>query len=303
MSATTAQKREAPPGMAWVPGGTFLMGSEDFYPEERPVREVEVDGFWMDVHPVTVVAFRRFVRATGYVTLAERVPDAALYPDADPSQLVPGSVVFRRTAGPVALDDHRTWWSYVAGASWSRPEGPGSDTYTRARHPVTQIAYEDATAYAQWAGRALPTEAEWERAARGGLDGATFAWGDDPLPGGRHMANTWQGDFPWRDLGLDGHVGTSPVGAFPPNGYGLFDVTGNVWEWTADVFAMPGDRHACCAPSPGGEMPRRVIKGGSHLCAPSYCLRYRPAARQGQAVDSSTSHLGFRCILRPAKET
>src|SRR4051794_28897428 len=303
MSAATAQERQSPPGMAWVPGGTFLMGSEDFYPQGRPVREVEVDGFWMDVHPVTVVAFRRFVRATGYVTLAERVPDAELYPDADPSQLVPGSVVFRRTAGPVALDDHRTWWSYVAGASWSRPEGPGSDTYTRARHPVTQIAYEDAEAYARWAGRALPTEAEWERAARGGLDGATFAWGDDPLPGGRHMANTWQGDFPWRDLGLDGHVGTSPVGAFPPNGHGLFDVTGNVWEWTGDLFAMPGDPHACCAPSPAGEMPRRVIKGGSHLCAPSYCLRYRPAARQGQAIDSSTSHLGFRCIMRPANDT
>jgi formylglycine-generating enzyme len=286
--------------MTWIPGGTFRMGSEDFYPEERPVREVAVDGFWMDEHPVTVAEFRRFVKATGYVTLAEQVPDPELYPDADPAQLVPGSLVFRPTRGPVPLDDYRAWWAHVPGASWRRPEGRGSDTYTRARHPVVHIAHEDALAYARWAGRALPTEAEWERAARGGLDGATFAWGDEPLPGGRHMANTWQGEFPWRDDGLDGHVGTSPVGSFPPNGYGLADVCGNVWEWTADDFPHEPAHGACCAPAPGDAIPRKVIKGGSHLCAPSYCLRYRPAARQAQAVESSTSHLGFRCVLRTA---
>ena len=285
--------------MAWIPGGSFRMGSEDFYPEEQPVRAASVEGFWMDLHPVTVAEFRRFVKATGYVTLAERVPDADAYPDADPSQLVPGSIVFRGTRGPVSLDDHDAWWAYVPGASWRRPEGPGSDTYTRARHPVVHVAHEDALAYARWAGRALPTEAEWERAARGGIESATYAWGDDPLPGGRHVANTWQGEFPWRNSALDGHVGTSPVGAFPANGYGLFDVTGNVWEWTADEFAQMGaDDGACCAPEHGGGTARKVIKGGSHLCAPSYCLRYRPAARQGQAIDSSTSHIGFRCVLR-----
>ena len=275
------------------------MGSEDFYPEERPVRQASVEGFWIDVHPVTVGAFRRFVKATDYVTLAERTPDPDDYPHAEPEQLVPGSIVFRGTRGPVSLHDHRAWWQYVPGACWRSPEGPGSDTYTGARHPVVHIAHEDALAYARWAGRALPTEAEWERAARGGLEAATYAWGDDPLPGGRYMANTWQGEFPWRNLGLDGHVGTSPVGSYTANGYGLQDVTGNVWEWTADDFAVPRVRDACCAPDHGGgEIGRKVIKGGSHLCAPNYCLRYRPAARQGQEIDSSTSHLGFRCVLR-----
>ena len=187
--------------MAWIPGGTFGMGSEDFYPEERPVREAAVDGFWMDKHPVTVAEFRRFVKATGYVTVAERPLDPAQYPDADPARADAGSLVFRPTRGPVPLDDYRAWWAFVPGACWHRPEGPGSDTYTRGRHPVVHVVHEDALAYARWAGRALPTEAEWERAARGGLDGATFAWGDDELPGGRHMANTWQGEFPWRNPG------------------------------------------------------------------------------------------------------
>jgi sulfatase modifying factor 1 len=294
----------APPGMAWIPQGTFAMGSEGFYPEERPVREASVEGFWIDVHPVTVAAFRRFVKATGYVTLAERTPDAADYPDAQPDQLVAGSIVFRGTRGPVALDDHHVWWEYVPGACWRSPEGRGSDAYTRGRHPVIHIAYEDAMAYSGWAGRELPTEAEWERAARGGLEGATFPWGDDPLPGGRYMANTWQGEFPWRNLGLDGHLGTSPVGSYPANGYGLVDVAGNVWEWTADDFTLPGAPGPCCAHDHGdGEIGRKVIKGGSHLCAPSYCLRYRPAARQGQAIDSSTSHVGFRCVLRGNRAT
>ena len=240
-----------PEDMTWIPGGSFLMGSEDFYPEERPVREVTVEGFWIDVRPVTVAQFRRFVKATGHVTVAERTPAVEDFPDADPALLVPGSLVFRPSRGPVDLRDFRNWWSYLPGAAWRAPEGPGSDTYQRARHPVTHIAYEDALAYAAWAGRELPTEAEWERAARGGLDGATYAWGDEFAPDGRMMANTWQGEFPWQNLLTDGWGGTSPVGEFPPNGYGLLDMTGNVWEWTVDAFdadaARP--RRAAAAPS------------------------------------------------------
>ena len=294
-SPTAVRARE---GMAWIPAGSFLMGSEDFYPEERPVRRVEVDGFWMDERPVTVAEFRRFVKATGYVTVAERPLDPADYPDADPRALVPGALVFRRARGPVDLRDYRQWWAYVPGATWNRPEGPASDTYSRARHPVTQVAFEDAEAYAAWAGKALPTEAEWEYAARGGLEGAAYAWGDDPFPDGRAMANTWQGEFPWQNLRLDGYEGTSPVGSFEPNGHGLFDMTGNVWEWTCDPFGVAPVKSPCCAPDAGGDIPRRVIKGGSHLCAPNYCLRYRPAARQGEAVDTSTGHIGFRCLVR-----
>jgi formylglycine-generating enzyme len=309
-----AEERNAPggppqPDMAWIPGGAFAMGSESFYPEEAPVHHVEVDGFWMDVHPVTAWQFRRFVRETGHVTVAERPLDPAQYPDADPALLVPGSLVFRRTRGPVDLLDYRQWWAYVPGASWKRPGGPGTSINGRDRHPVVHVAHEDAEAYARWAGKELPTEAEWEFAARGGLDGAAFAWGDDDMPGGKPMANTWQGEFPWQNLKLDGYEGTSPVGSFPPNGYGLVDVTGNVWEWTADWFTP---RHVdavaspCCTPpeasfragEPGAEIPRRVIKGGSHLCAPNYCLRYRPAARQSETIDTSTSHIGFRCIVR-----
>jgi formylglycine-generating enzyme required for sulfatase activity len=285
--------------MSHVIGGTFLMGSEDFYPEEGPVRSAEVGDFWIDERPVTVAEFRRFVKATGYVTVAERPLDPADYPDADPAALVPGALVFHPTRGPVDLRDVRNWWSYVPGATWQRPEGPASDTYTRGRHPVTQIAYEDAQSYAEWAGKALPTEAEWEYAARGGLEGAVFAWGDEFAPEGRMMANTWQGEFPWQNQLADGYAGTSPAGAFPPNGYGLYDMAGNVWEWTCSEGSATGGDRPCCAPSEAGEhIPRRVIKGGSHLCAPNYCLRYRPAARQFEAVDTSTGHIGFRCVVR-----
>jgi formylglycine-generating enzyme len=284
--------------MQLVPGGEFAMGSADFYPEEAPVRRVEVDGFWIDERPVTVGQFRRFVKQTGYVTVAERPLDPELFPDSDPAMLVPGSLVFRPARGPVDLSDVRNWWSYVPSARWDRPEGPESDTYTRGRHPVTQVAYEDAEAYAAWAGKELPTEAEWEYAARGGLDGKSFAWGDELAPDGQMLANSWQGEFPWQNLMLDGYAGTSPVGAFPPNGYGLYDMTGNVWEWTRDSFTATHSQTPCCAPPSDERIPRRIIKGGSHLCAPNYCLRFRPAARQGEAVDTSTSHIGFRCILR-----
>jgi formylglycine-generating enzyme required for sulfatase activity len=319
MCAVIAQDRSpraAPhPGMAWVPDGTFAMGSPDFYPEERPVHRVAVDGFWMDQHPVTVREFRRFVAATEYVTVAERPLDPVDFPGADRELLVPGSLVFRPSEGPVDLRNWANWWAYVPGAKWSQPEGPESGVQGRQRHPVVQVAPEDAEAYAAWAGKSLPTEAEWERAARGGLDGAVFAWGDEFAPGGRMMANTWQGEFPWQNLRTDGYVGTSPVGSFDPNGYGLYDMTGNVWEWTADYFAPHEADEAgssCCAPRnprvadadrslvAGEATPRRVIKGGSHLCAPNYCLRYRPAARQAEAVDTSTSHIGFRCIVREA---
>jgi formylglycine-generating enzyme len=231
--------------------------------------------------------------------------------------LVPGSLVFRASSGPVDLTDNSAWWEYVPGAYWKRPAGPGSTINGRDRHPVVHVAYEDVEAYASWVGKELPTEAEWEFAARGGLEGARFAWGDDHFPEGKAMANSWQGEFPWQNLWLDGFERTSPVGSFPPNGYGLSDITGNVWEWTTDWFAPHHEddvQHACCVPSnprvtsldgscaaptePGSQIPRKVIKGGSHLCAPNYCLRYRPAARQPQMIDTSTSHLGFRCIVR-----
>ena len=304
--------------MRWIPGGTSLMGSEDFYPDEGPVHQVTVDGFWMDEHQVTVADFRRFVRAAGYITLAERPLDPDDYPDADRDLLVPGALVFHPTPGPVDLDDYRNWWSYVPGANWLRPEGPDSDTNGRDRHPVTHVAWEDVEAYAAWAGKTLPTEAEWEYAARGGLEGKIFTWGDELKPRGRMMANTWQGEFPWQNLLEDGYQRTSPVKSFPPNGYGLHDMAGNVWEWTADFYGsrhLDDTAHACCGPpmnprvtspersynvgQPGEQFPRRVVKGGSHLCAPNYCLRYRPAARQPQSIDTSMGHLGFRCVVRP----
>jgi formylglycine-generating enzyme len=307
-------------GMSWIPGGTFRMGSDlDGYPEEGPVHEVRVGGFWMDENTVTVAQFRRFVRATGYVTLAERPLDPALYPGIDPALLVPGSLVFTPTAGPVDLTRWQAWWRYVPGADWAHPEGPRSSTEGRALHPVTQVCWEDAAAYAAWAGKDLPTEAEWELAARGGLDGARFVWGDELAPHGRRMANYWVGDFPWENLKPEAERRTVPVRSFPPNGYGLYDMAGNVWEWTSDFYR---DDHTgtatggCCAPAsdprvadqagsedaalpPGARTPRRVLKGGSHLCAENYCQRYRPAARHAQPVSSGMSHIGFRCIVRP----
>jgi formylglycine-generating enzyme len=308
-AVTMPRNGSAPKGMVLVPGGVVRMGSADFYPEEQPVVAVKVDSFWMDEHPVTVAEFRRFVKATGYVTLAERELDPADYPDALLADLVPGALVFQMTSGPVDLREWRQWWSYAPGAWWRHPFGPDSTLDGKELHPVTQIAYQDAVAYAAWAGKSLPTEAEWEAAARGGLDGAVFAWGDEFMPKGRPMANTWHGDFPWqhRTPGLGGKPGTTPVRTYPPNGYGLYDMTGNVWEWTSDYFSTrPAEPASCCAPRnpqaaeliDGERFARRVTKGGSHLCAPNYCLRYRPAARQGQAEDTATCHLGFRCVLR-----
>ncbi|MCC8971937.1 formylglycine-generating enzyme family protein [Bradyrhizobium sp. Cham227] len=303
-------------GMAWIPGGTFRMGSDSHYAEEAPVHRVSVSGFWMDRTPVTNRDFRKFVNATGYVTSAETRPDAKDYPGALPHMLKAGSLVFTPPKRPVDLRDWSQWWNFKFGANWRRPYGPRSSISGLDDHPVVHIAYRDAEAYATWAGKDLPTEAEWEFAARGGLDGAEFAWGDELMPGGRPMANTWQGVFPYQNLTDDGHARTSPVMAFPPNGYGLHDMIGNVWEWTTDWWSTrhaPDAAKACCIPdNPRGgreqdshdpslpkiKIPRKVLKGGSHLCAPNYCRRYRPAARHAEAVDTSTSHVGFRCIIR-----
>ncbi len=305
------------PGMVWIPGGTFRMGSEKFYPEERPVHELAVDGFWMDRYEITNEQFARFVEATGYLTLAERPLNPADFPGAPVENLVPGSMVFHTTTGPVDLRNYVNWWAWVPGASWRRPTGPESSLPGIERHPVVHVAYEDAEAYARWAGKELPTEPEWERAARGGLDGAAFTWGEEEFPGGKAMVNSWQGEFPWQNLLIDKFEGTSPIGSFPPNGYGLFDMAGNVWEWTSDWYVA---RHAdevvksCCGPpvnprivspdksydpaQPQFRIPRKVVKGGSHLCAPNYCLRYRPAARQPQMIDTGMSHIGIRCVVR-----
>ena len=286
--------------MIWIPGGAFLMGSNSFYREERPVRPAFVDGFWIDRYPVTNAEFARFVEATGYVTYSERAPDPALYPDADPTLLVPGSLVFKKPDRPVSLRNNLAWWEYRPGANWRQPEGVDSSLAGRGSHPVVHVTYEDACAYAMWARKSLPTEAEWEFAARGGLEGAAYPWGDAANPDGCFLANTWQGRFPFENLAEDGYEGTSPVDAFPPNGYGLYDMVGNVWEWTSSVYGASHESvgQSCCHPSNAAQATRRhVVKGGSHLCAPNYCLRYRPSARQGETIDSSTCHIGFRCVV------
>ncbi len=293
-------------------GGEFTMGSDGFYADETPVHRVSVDGFDIDAYPVTNAQFREFITATGYVTVAERPLEPADYPGLTATELAPGGLVFTSTSGPVDLRDFSQWWRWVPGACWWQPTGPGSTVQDKAEHPVVQVSYDDAAAYSLWAGRELPTEAEWEYAARGGLDQSTYTWGEDLRPDGRLMANTWQGHFPYDNQGADGWIGTSPVGSFPPNNFGLYDMIGNVWEWTADYYhpAHVPASPSCCAPAgprsrdpegsaeAGSTIPRRVLKGGSHLCAPEYCLRYRPAARSPQAVDTATSHIGFRCVSR-----
>jgi sulfatase modifying factor 1 len=299
-----------------LPGGSFTMGSDRHYVEERPAHPVSVAAFAMDDACITNAEFAAFVAATRYVTVAERPLDPAAYPGALPGMLEPGGLVFHMTEGPVDTADYRNWWSWVPGACWRHPEGPGSDIDGRADHPVVQVAYGDAEAYAAWAGKALPSEAEWEYAARGGLDGAEFAWGDELTPQGTHLANTWQGPFPWRNFAADGFERTCPVRSFPPNGFGLFEMCGNVWEWTTDWYSSrhdPAAAPACCGAGraaaieasydpamPDIRIPRKVVKGGSFLCAPSYCRRYRPAARHAQMIDTGMSHIGFRCVTRAA---
>ncbi|MDI3213061.1 formylglycine-generating enzyme family protein [Arthrobacter sp. AL12] len=302
--------------MLRIPAGEFLMGSDAFYPDEGPAHRVRVPAFELDQRPVTNAEFALFVAATGYLTVAERPLDPADFPDLSPQDLTPGALVFTPSPGPVDLSDWRQWWRWVPGASWQQPLGPGSSTAGGEDHPAVQVSYADAGAYAAWAGKRLPDEAEWEYAARGGLsDAFTYAWGNEPRPDGVLMANTWQGRFPYLHTGANGWKGTSPAGTFPPNGYGLSDMIGNVWEWTSSYYSTRHDTAAvagthdraggcACTPhqdkaaesaEPGSGIPRRVLKGGSHLCAPEYCLRYRPAARSPQAEDTATSHIGFRC--------
>lgn len=312
-------RSRAEPGhedMVLIPAGVFTMGSQDFYPEEAPIRRVSVDAFLIDAHPVTNRQFAEFVAATGHRTLAEHAPDPGEYPGMDPALAVPGSLVFTKPPGPVDMSDPGNWWRYVPFACWNAPTGPGSSTTGREDHPVVHVAWSDAVAYAEWAGKELPTEAQWERAARGGRTEGAYAWGDALAPGGAMMANYWQGLFPFANLALDGWEGTSPVGAFPPNGYDLYDMIGNVWEWTSDWWSesrsRKGTRPCCSARNPRGgslrdsfdpafpemRIGRKVLKGGSHLCSENYCQRYRPAARHPEAIDSSTTHIGFRCVRR-----
>ncbi|MDH5518903.1 MAG: formylglycine-generating enzyme family protein [Acidimicrobiia bacterium] len=300
--------------MVEVPAGTFAMGSDRHYPEEAPVHRVGVDSFLMSRTTVTNEQFSAFVDATGYVTVAERPLDPADFPGAPVENLVAGSLVFTMTNGPVDLRHLSQWWTWTPGANWRHPEGPSSSVDDRLDHPVVHIAFEDAEAYATWDGTELPTEAEWEYAARGGLESKAFVWGDEAVPDNRYLANFWQGDFPWRNSKADGFAGTAPVGSFPPNAYGLLDMAGNVWEWTTDWYA---DRHdadldkPCCVPTnprgpsieasfdpvqPQFRIPRKVIKGGSFLCADNYCRRYRPAARRPQMIDTGMSHIGFRTV-------
>lgn len=299
--------------MRTLPGGTFWMGSSEHYPEEGPPRRVSVAPFAIDIYPVTNRDFQQFVIDTGYVTLAEKAPDAALYPGADPSLLQPGSSLFVRPRHSVSITGPMDWWHFCLGVNWRHPWGPQSGLDDSLDHPVVHVAYEDAQAYAAWAGKRLPTEAEWEFAARGGLDRQAFSWGKELAPGGKMLANYWQGNFPFENTLQNGFERTSPVGHFPPNGYGLFDLIGNVWEWTDDWYSTPSaSAHAkpCCIvdnPRGGSEADsrdlkdagaafgRKVLKGGSHLCAENYCQRYRPAARYPQTIDTSTSHIGFRC--------
>jgi formylglycine-generating enzyme len=288
--------------LAWIPAQTTTLGADNDYPEEGPAREVTVDGFWLQRHQVSNAEFAEFVSATGYLTVAERPLNPNDYPGAPAENLQPGSMVFHRTPGPVDLRDLSQWWTWTPGACWNHPRGPRSSLRNREPHPVVHIAFDDAAAYAEWAGLALPTENEWEVAARGGLVGATYTWGAKPEQPGEQLANYWHGEFPY--LPDTGYGQTATVGSYPPNDYGLFDMAGNVWEWTTDWYTDPRVAESCCAADsydprqPQFQIPRKVVKGGSFLCADSYCKRYRPAARRPQPVDTGMSHIGFRCIRR-----
>jgi formylglycine-generating enzyme required for sulfatase activity len=296
---------DAAAGMAFIPGGSFKMGSERHQPEERFIHTVGVDGFWIDRHEVTNAQFERFVMATGHVTLAERGVDPRTRPGMPREMLAPGSVVFIQPTELRRGGSITQWWRYVAGANWRRPSGPGSTIAGKESHPVVHVAYEDALAYARWRGRSLPTEAQWEYAARGGRDGEDD-WSSAFDADGKPIANTWQGIFPAYDTREDGYAGTAPVGCFAPNGYGLYDMIGNVWEWTSDWYRPGHPREPANNPAgphlrevglAQGQAPSRVIKGGSYLCASNYCARYRPAARQPQEADLSAAHVGFRTVL------
>lgn len=324
-----------PPRMVWIPGGKFQMGgpSEEAcqdvlreadpkkpccpllqagFADAQPRHEVEVDGYWMDETEVTNAQFKKFVEATGYVTVAERKPRAEDFPGALPEVLVPGSVCFQRPAPDADLRDQRSWWKYVPGACWKHPNGPGSDLVGKDLFPVVHVAFEDAAAYAQWAGKRLPTEAEWERAARGGKEGETYPWGDQFRPGGKWMANTWQGIFPLEDSGLDGWKGLAPVGQYPPNPFGLYDISGNVWEWCSDWYRPETYAHDAVKKlvrNPLGpkesfdpeepDQPKRVHRGGSFLCSDQFCARYITGTRGKGEVSTGSSHLGFRCVMKP----
>lgn len=293
----------------WVEGGTFTMGSGDFYPDEGPVHEVTVDGFWIDAHEVTNAQFAKFVEETGYVTVAERVPDPELLKGAPPEMFKPGSVTF---TPPLKKGGYITsWWSYTPGANWRHPSGPDSTIEGKDHYPVVQIAFEDAMAYADWAGRRLPTEAQFEFAARNKLDQARYGWtGDELAPAGEHRANTWQGFFPVNNTEDDGYRGIAPVACYPANDYGAYDLIGNVWEWTTNWYASqhnPDDRtnpqgpeHYVATDPSKENFPERVIKGGSYLCAPNYCARYRPPARHAQDMGLGAEHIGFRTVANPS---
>ena len=289
--------------LVWIPAQTATIGSNAHYAEEAPAHEVDVEGFWIQPHQVTNAEFAEFTDASGYVTVAEQSPNPADYPGAPPENLQPGSMVFHRTPGPVDLRHLGQWWTWTPGACWNHPRGPRSSVRGRADHPVVHVAFDDAAAYADWAGLDLPTEVQWEIAARGGLPAATYTWGDEPEPPGARLANYWHGEFPY--LPDTGYGGTQPVGSYPANEYGLHDMAGNVWEWTTDWWGDTRSTESCCAtdsfdPAQSQfQIARKVIKGGSFLCADSYCLRYRPAARRPQMVDTGMSHIGFRCVRRP----
>ena len=281
MSSSMSNRRD---GMIAIPAGDYQVGSDRFYPEEAPIRQVSIDSFQIDHAPVTNAEFLQFVDATGYQTVSERPPDPTLYPDLPPEEQIPESVVFLPPPPTVDRSEPLSWWALIAGADWRHPQGPDTNLDGLMQHPVVHVAFEDALAYAVWAGKRLPMVDEWEVAARGGLVDQDYAWGADKTPDGRWLANVWQGPFPWDNQETDGWFWTSPVGSFPANGYGLVDVCGNVWEWTSTPYAVPE-----------GEQERRVIKGGSFLCADNYCHRFRPSALMGQTLDTATCHMGFRC--------
>jgi formylglycine-generating enzyme len=300
----------APEGMVWIPGGTFWMGCATCeMPDALPVHLVTVEGFWADETPITNAQFEKFVKATGYVTIAERKPDPKDFPGAPVENLVPGSAVFSPPKEEVSLDNPYVWWKYVKGASWKNPEGPGSSTKGRENHPAVHIAWDDAMAYAKWAGKRLPTEAEYEFAARGGMDRKLYSWGNELQPAGHWPANIFQGQFPTKNLVEDGFATTSPVKAFPPNKFGLYDVGGNVWQWCSDWYrpdyfeqqAAQGTVRNPQGPSESHDpqepgIPKRVQKGGSFLCSDQYCVRYLVGSRGKGAVDSGSSNVGFRCV-------